>query len=224
MRRRGCPNPIPWDDSRWATLFSCHHGGGPRVSILRNAGWGAFGGVPTGRCRWMPASLRARNGSPMQSPGGCRRTVFRAEKVEMRIRVALFIVLLANGLWSVGARACPTEVAEPGAHSHGVEDAGAHVHRSAGGTSGHAPIAERDARRGLGAPEEGPDCCRADARAPVPAEATTGSLPMGQLSLAVLSTPRLDPPRVPVLPSSARLRLGQPPPLPYARSRRPLVI
>lgn len=145
-------------------------------------------------------------------------------EVEMRIRVALFIVLLANGLWSVGARACPTEVAEPGAHSHGVEEAGAHVHRSAGDTSGHAPTAERDARRGLGAPEEGPDCCRADARAPVLAEATTGSLPMGQLSLAVLSTPRLDPPRAPVLPSSARLRLGQPPPLPYARSRRPLVI
>lgn len=200
--------------------FSCHHGGGATVSIRRSSEWGFSAGSRAKRGQ-LEGKERLADAVPTRTPA----TGFPCEKVEMRIRVALLIVLLANGLWSVGAPACPTELEEPEAHSHGVLDAATHPHGSGGDAAGLDPVSGRDARRGLaGAPDESPGCCRTDTLTPVLAQAKMGWQPIGQLSLAVMLAPTLHPPQAAVLPGSARLRLGQPPPLPYARSRRPLVI
>ncbi len=152
----------------------------------------------------------------------------------MRIRATFLIVWFASGLLPMGAGACPTEAGRHEAHSrsdarghsHGVQNAGAHSHE--GAESAGAPhddgVASGLHRGALETPEGDLACCRIDTRAPAVPGAAPDSPPAAKLILAAIPTARLDLPRVVTLPSAARLRLTQPPPLPYTRSRRPLVI
>lgn len=148
----------------------------------------------------------------------------------VRIRALGLIVLISAWLVPVGGGACPTDARAADDHTHtATHDTGGHEHGDAHHASGtrhaHATREESEAP-GSHAPAEGPQCCRSEPRAAVltaslAADATprVKSLPVELLtptSFSALTAPAR---------SRAALPGGQPPPPePFARTRRPLLI
>ena len=142
----------------------------------------------------------------------------------MRIRLVILIVLTAGWVLPSGARACAPHTSEEGAHSHAARDDG-HEHTHGASDHGHAA---HDHLAGVasppGAPTDEPTCCSDDTRVPALLAAVLDAKPRPKSIPLALPNPLLDVPQPVVLPSGARLRLRQPAPLPYARTRRPLLI
>ena len=141
----------------------------------------------------------------------------------MKIRALILIVLTAGWALPAGALACSPHSLEAEAHSHAPHDDG---HEPGQGASGHGPGDHHHAARGeSGRGDPGaPSCCSCDTRAPVVVGSALDTKPRPKSILLALSNSLLDEPRPVVLPRVAWLRLRQPAPLPYARTRRPLLI
>ena len=145
----------------------------------------------------------------------------------MRIRALILAVLTAGWMLPAGAIACPEYSPdadrysndarhETHEHSHGPSDHGRGDHDHAAGP---------ESRSGEpGAPPDVPTCCSRDTRAPVALASVLDTKPRPKSIPFAPPSPLLDVPQLVVLPSGARLRLRQPEPLPYARTRRPLLI
>lgn len=145
----------------------------------------------------------------------------------MRIRALILIVLTAGWMLPAGALPCP-ELSpdadrdsydahhEAREHSHGVSDHGRGDHDQAAGP---------ESRRGeAGALPDAPTCCSRDTRAPAVLASLLDTKPRPKSIPLVPPNPLLDVPQPVVLPGGFRMRLRQPEPLPYARTRRPLLI
>ncbi len=143
----------------------------------------------------------------------------------MKIRALLLIVLTTGWLLPAGASACPAEgsakddqkhTAHVGDHArdHGDHAADGHGHDHASGSGG---------QREAGGPPAARTCCRDDAEAPVIVASLLDAKPQPQPIAHALENPVETPPAAAVS-SGTWLRVRQPPPLPFARSRRPLLI
>ncbi len=133
----------------------------------------------------------------------------------MRIQAFLLIVLTTGWVLPAGAFACAPHT-ETDAHSQTPHQDG-HDHSHAASDRGAAApdhVAGSDA----------PICCDDEGRTPTVVASVVDSKPRPKSIPLALRNPLLDVPQPVVLPSRARLRLRQPPPLPYARTRRPLLI
>lgn len=159
---------------------------------------------------------------------GCEALERDSSRMTVRIRALILIVLTAGWLLPAGGFACATDashthVASPVAHdhseghSHGPSNRQPSEHSHVAATPGSSESAPAS-------PAEDPLCCRG---------ASEHSAAIGVLSKqdarpkatpVALSQGVPDPFQPVVLPSKAHLRLRQPPPLPYASSRRPLLI
>ncbi len=140
----------------------------------------------------------------------------------MRTRALILIALTVGWLLPAGARACSPHVPESEVssqaahheghqHSHGPSDRAEGAHAAAAGSQ------ESES----GAPLKVPTCCDNRARVPAVASVPDANPRPKPIPLALLY-PLLATPEPVVLASGARLR--EPPPLPYARTRRPLLI
>ncbi len=110
-------------------------------------------------------------------------------------------------------------------HSHGPSDPGRGDHdHAAGPESQRGQGGELGVPGKPGAPLDAPTCCSRDTRAPVALASVLDTKPRPKSIAFAAPSPLLDVPQPVVLPSGARLRLRQPEPLPYARTRRPLLI
>lgn len=142
----------------------------------------------------------------------------------MRIRSLILMVLTVGWVLPGGALACARHTDDADAHSHAARhddlahSQGASDHRDA--AHDHAVALESQ----MNEPLEAPICCSDDARTPtVVASPVSSKLRPKASSVSLLS--RLpEALRAAVLPSGALLRLRQSAPLPYARTRRPLLI
>ncbi len=90
------------------------------------------------------------------------------------------------------------------------------------GTHDHAAAAGSQ-KSESDAPLQVPTCCDNEARVPVVASVPDANPRPKPIPLALLY-PLLAAHEPMLLANGARLRLGEPPPLPYARTRRPLLI
>ncbi len=145
----------------------------------------------------------------------------------MRIRAFILIVLTAGWLLPAGALACPPHTAEADAHSHAARHDGHENTHGAGhhGDATHDHAAAPESQKSEpGAPLDAPTCCSGDTRVPVVGASMLDAKPRPKSIPLAPSNPLLDVPQPVVLPSGSRLRLWQPPPLPYAHTRRPLLI
>ncbi len=152
-------------------------------------------------------------------PGSTRKS--------MRIRALITIVLTAGWMLPAGALACPPHTAEADAHSEAAHHDGHEDSHGASnrGDAAHDHAAGPESRTGEpGAPLDAPSCCSGDARAPAVLASVLDAKPRPKSIPLALPNPLLDLPQPVVLPSGARLQLRQPAPLPYARTRRPLLI
>ncbi len=146
----------------------------------------------------------------------------QAIRRSMRIRALILIIATAGWLLPAGAFACPPHTAEADAHHDGHELTHAAGHHG-DATHDHAAAPESQ-KSEPGAPTDAPTCCSDDTRTPtVLASVVDAKSRPKSISLALPSS-LLAVPQALALPSAARLRLHQPPPLPYARTRRPLLI
>ncbi len=146
----------------------------------------------------------------------------------MRIRVLILIVLTAGWLLPAGGLACRSDSAADGGHPHVARQDG---HPHAHGLSDHDPAehshaqATSDSRPSApSAPSDDPICCTSDANASVAIGSIRDARPRSKAAPVALSNLLPKVPQPVALPTGARLRLRQPPPLPYARTRRPLLI
>ncbi len=150
-------------------------------------------------------------------PGSTRKS--------MRIQALILIVLTVGWALPAGALACPSRTPEADAHPQAAHHDGREHTHGAGhhGPGDHHHAAGPESRRGEpGAPLDAPSCCNGDTRAPAVLAAVLDAKPRPKSIPLALSNPLVDVPQPVALPSGARL--GQPPPLPYARTRRPLLI
>ena len=146
----------------------------------------------------------------------------------MRIRALISIVLTVGWMLPAGALACPPHTAEADAHSDAAHPHDGHERTHAAGDHGvaaHNHAAAPESQKSVpGAPLEVPTCCSDGTRTPTLVASVLDAKPRPKSSRVSLPSPLLDVPRPGVLPSGARLRLRQPAPLPYTRTRRPLLI
>ena len=145
----------------------------------------------------------------------------------MRIRALILIVLTVGWVLPAGARACPRPTPEADAHSQAAHhDGHEHAHgASHHGRGDHDHAAEPESRRGEpGAPLNAPSCCSGDTKPPAVLASVLDAKPRPKSIPHALPNPLLAVRQAVVLPSGARVRLRQPPPLPFARTRRPLLI
>ena len=145
----------------------------------------------------------------------------------MRIRALILIVLTAGWMLPAGALACPPHKPEAGTHSQAAHhDGPEHTHGASDrGETAHHHAAGPESRRGEpGAPTDAPRCCNSDTRAPAVLASVPDAKPRPKSIPLALPIPLLDVSRSGVLPSGAWLRPRQPAPLPYARTRKPLLI
>ena len=146
----------------------------------------------------------------------------------MRFRALAMIVLLAGWMAPAGGSACPSSKREAAAHSHAnrleaENHSGGHSeHRVAG----HDHLAGSEAAPSApSAPAEGPSCCRSDAKAPIVSASPVEAKSRSELaSAAAIPVHPVLAPRVMVHLGGADFRTLQPRPLPFASSRRPLLI
>ena len=151
----------------------------------------------------------------------------RSTRKSMRIRALILIVVTVGWVLPTGALACPSDTPKADAHSQVAHhDGHEHTHAASHhGRGDHDHAAGPESRRGEpGAPLDAPSCCSDDPRAPALLAAVLDAKPRPKSIPLALPNPLLDVPQPVVLPSGARLRLRQPAPLPYARTRRPLLI
>jgi hypothetical protein len=151
----------------------------------------------------------------------------------MRIRTLISILLTVGWLLPAGAFACPPRSAEADPHSdsahhghsahhdgheqsHAASDRGDFAHD-------HAASSE-PARDEPGAPADAPTCCRDDSSALAVVVSVLDAKPCPKSISLALSPSVPEVQQSVALPSRAWLRLRQPAPLPYARTRRPLLI
>jgi hypothetical protein len=145
----------------------------------------------------------------------------------MRIRTLISIVLTVGWILPAGALACPPHAAEADAHSHAAHnDSHEHAHGASDrGDVAHDHVAAPEPREGEpGAPTDASICCRAGTRVPTVVASMLDAKPRPKSIPLALSNSLLDLPQPAALLSRARLRLHQPAPLPYVRTRRPLLI
>ena len=150
----------------------------------------------------------------------------------MRIRALITIVLTAGWMLPAGALACPSLTADADAHSHSHADHGTgHEHGHGNSDPGHGdhdhvagPEAQRAVSGEPGAPLDEPKCCSDDTRAPAVVASVLDAKPRPKSISFALASPLFGAPEPVVLPGGLRFRLRQPPPLPYTRTRRPLLI
>lgn len=163
--------------------------------------------------------------SPRVGPVG--RLDSGSKRKSMRIRALISIVITAGWVLPAGVLACPAHSAAANAHVHAAPPDG-HEHSHAAsepGPGGHDHAARPESRTGEpGAPTHAPTCCSDDARIPAVAASMLDGKPRPKSISLSLPSPLLDAPRAEVLPSASRFQLRQPAPLPYARTRRPLLI
>jgi len=147
----------------------------------------------------------------------------------MRVRALTSIFLLAAWLLPATGGACPSEAREGVGHSHAhaaaapeqthdpaSHDHGGHHHGS------RAVAGERQADSGSTSDE--PTCCARAADTPVFQATLKEAKPRPDLSKAMpAAVVAAIPSPAPSL-TGAEFRRRQPPPLPYAHSRRPLLI
>ena len=145
----------------------------------------------------------------------------------MRIRALILIVLTVGWVLPAGALECRPHTPEADVHSQAAHRDG---HEEAHGPSNHGDAGHHHAaapgsqKTESGAPLDGPTCCSDDTTMPTVVASVLDAKPRPKSSPVSLLSPLLDVHRPVLLPSGARLRLSQPPPLPYARTRRPLLI
>ncbi len=145
----------------------------------------------------------------------------------MRIQALILIVLTVGWMLPAGALGCPRQTSEADAHSQAAHhDGHQHTHGAGHHERGdHDHAAGPESRRGEpGAPIDAPTCCSGDTRAPAVLASVRDAKPRPKSIPLALPNPLLDVSQPGGLPSGARLRLRQPAPLPYARTRRPLLV
>ena len=151
----------------------------------------------------------------------------------MRLRALILILLMVSWMVPAAGQSCPSDAAGPAArghadaHSHATRHDG-HEHTHGAGHHGDAThdhaAAPESQKSEPGAPLDAPTCCSGDTRAPAVVATMLDAKPRPKSIPLAPSNPLLDVPQPVVLPSAARLRLRQPAPLPYVRTRRPLLI
>ena len=145
----------------------------------------------------------------------------------MRIRALILTVLTAGWMLPAGALACAGHPQDADRYSH---DAHPEVHEHSHGAGDHGrgdhDHATGQKSRGgeSGAPPDAPTCCSRDTRAPAVLASVLDAKPRLKSIPFAPQNPLLDVPQPVVLPSGAWLRLRQREPLPFARTRRPLLI
>jgi hypothetical protein len=145
----------------------------------------------------------------------------------MRTRALILTALTVLWLVPSGAGACSPHA--PGSDLHAQADHhGGQEHpdgTSDQGEATHAHVlvpASQDSE--TDAPQGVPTCCDDEGRAPAVVASVRHTDPRPAPLPLALPNPLLAAPELVVLLNGARLRMRQPPPLPYARTRRPLLI
>lgn len=145
----------------------------------------------------------------------------------MKIRALILIAVTLGWVLPAGALPCAPHAEDADAHSRTAhEDGREHTHEV-----GHHGLGDQDHAAALEfgsgkpvTPLEAPICCSGETRTPIVLASVLDAKPRPKSIPIALSNSLLDVPQPVVLPSGARLRLRQPAPLPYARTRRPLLI
>ncbi len=146
----------------------------------------------------------------------------RSTRKSMRIRILILIVLTVGWVLPAGALGCLPHTPETDAHHDGHEPTHGASHH---GRGDHDHAAGSESRRGEpSAPLDTPSCCCDDTRAPAVLASVLDAKPRPKSIPHALPNPLLAVRQPVVLPSGARVRLRQPPSLPFARTRRPLLI
>lgn len=174
------------------------------------------------------SSARKRRPMPFEAPSREQRASLHGRG--MRVRVLSLIILITAWLAPANGGACPSDARGASDQTHpATHEAGGHEHGDAHHASGtphsHATQAESETP-GSHAPADGPHCCRSEPRAAV----LTASLPADGTQRAkslLLEAPA--PATFDSLAAPARSRFllpgrQPPPPEPFARTRRPLLI
>lgn len=143
--------------------------------------------------------------------------------VGMRARALLLIFLTASWLLPAGVSACPADSPAEESHTHSGAIADHHHEAATAHEGDHhhaapAPVGDDDA------PLDGPVCCRDEGKAPAVVASVLDAKPRPKAMAVLVKDLPLPAPPEAALRSGAWLRLRQPPPSPYARSRRPLLI
>ncbi len=142
----------------------------------------------------------------------------------MHIRALTSIVLVVAWVVPAGGMSCPTDEAghehkpsaeaAPHSHSHADHDHGS-SHDAAAGVHSR-PVQDTSS--------DDPSCCRRGPQAPPVQAALNDAQPRPKLSAAVLPTLLVLTAPPGASATRAQLRRRQPPALPFARTRRPLLI
>lgn len=145
----------------------------------------------------------------------------------MRIRNLILIIVAVGWLSPAGTFVCPPHPAEADDHFHAARDDG-HEHAHAAGhygdaTHDHAAPPESQKSR-PGAPLEISICCSDEMSPPAVFASLVDAKPRPKSTPIALASPVLGSSQPVVLSKGARLWLLQPASLPYARTRRPLLI
>ncbi len=143
----------------------------------------------------------------------------------MRVRALTLILLVAAWMVPAAGWSCPSNEA-PG-HVHGpMGEAASHPHADAAHVHGNAHDAatggHSDPTRDT--PSDDPTCCEHGPEAAVVQAVLKDGQARPKLSTAVLPTTFGVTARRAASTTGAQLRRRQPPPLPFARTRRPLLI
>ena len=145
----------------------------------------------------------------------------------MRIRALILIVVTLGWALPAGALPCAPHAGEAEGHSDAAHDDGhEHTHEVSHhgrGDPDHAAGPEFGSGKPV-TPLDAPTCCSDNTSTFAVVASATSAKPRPKSIPITLLNPLLDVPQPMVLPSGARLRLRQPAPLPYARTRRPLLI
>ncbi len=143
----------------------------------------------------------------------------------MRIRALTTIVLVVAWIVPAGGMSCPTDEAAGHAHRH-LAEAAPHSHPHADHDHGnsHDAAAGVHSRPAQDTSSDDPSCCTGGPQAPPVQAVLKDAEPRPKLSAVVLPTLLVlnAPPAAST--TRAQLRRQQPPALPFARTRRPLLI
>ena len=138
----------------------------------------------------------------------------------MRIRALTSTVLVLAWIVPASAISCPTDEAAGAVHEHSTEAAPqSHTHADHDHGDSHDAVA--------GVQDTSPDdpsCCKRGPQAPSVQAVLKDAEPRPKLSAAVLPTLLVLSTAPATSATRAQLRRQQPPALPFARTRRPLLI
>ncbi len=142
----------------------------------------------------------------------------------MRVRALTLILLVAAWMVPAAGWSCPSNEATDHVHEPKSDVASHHAHADHDHGNAHDAAAGGHSGPAQDTPSDDPNCCERGTEAAVVQAVFRDGQARPKLSAAVFPTTLGVVARPAASTTGAQLRRRQPPPLPFARTRRPLLI